>query len=96
MKKVVVIEGDDAAPEVVAPTVNILKHFNLPIEWLHPSMADHDNARVLSPEIKNMIDASDTTLFGSTSGGQSRRALFYLRWGRQTYANFRPCSISRV
>ena len=91
MKKVVVIEGDDAAPEAMQPTVKILKQFELPIEWIHPSMDDAGNPKQLSPEIKNAIDTSDTTLFGSTSGGQSRWAIYYLRWGKQTYANFRPC-----
>ena len=91
MKKVVVIEGDDASPETIRPTVDILKQFNQPIEWVYPSMDDHGDPDRLSPEIKQAIDASDTTLFGSTSGGQSRWALFYLRWGKQTYGNFRPC-----
>ena len=36
-----------------------------------------------------MIDASDATLFGATSGA-SAPALFYLRWGKQTFANVRP------
>ncbi|HEY5645699.1 MAG TPA: isocitrate/isopropylmalate family dehydrogenase, partial [Pseudomonadales bacterium] len=31
----------------------------------------------------------DTTFFGSTSGSSSA-ALFYLRWGKQTFANVRP------
>jgi isocitrate/isopropylmalate dehydrogenase len=35
------------------------------------------------------IDASDSTLFGSTSGKTT--AINYLRWGKQTYANVRPC-----
>jgi isocitrate/isopropylmalate dehydrogenase len=35
------------------------------------------------------IDKSDSTLFGSTSGRTN--AILYLRWGKQTYANLRPC-----
>src|ERR1700687_3619700 len=35
------------------------------------------------------IDASDSTLFGSTSGKTT--SITYLRWGKQTYANVRPC-----
>ena len=35
------------------------------------------------------IDASDSTLFGSTSGKTT--AINYLRWGKQTFANVRPC-----
>ena len=39
---------------------------------------------------KAVIDAADTTLFGSTSG-KSGAALGYLRWGKETFANVRPC-----
>ena len=35
------------------------------------------------------IDQSDSSLFGSTSGKTT--AINYLRWGKQTYANVRPC-----
>jgi isocitrate/isopropylmalate dehydrogenase len=35
------------------------------------------------------MDASDSTLFGSTSGKTT--AVGYLRWGKRTYANVRPC-----
>ncbi len=83
-KSVVVIEGDDASPEAMQPTVDVLKSLSLPIDWHYP---DHG---ALLPEVKAMIDASDTTFFGSTSGA-SGAALFYLRWGRGTYANARPC-----
>ena len=34
-------------------------------------------------ETRQVIDASDATLFGATSGA-SWDALFHLRWGRQT------------
>ena len=34
------------------------------------------------------IDASDSTLFGSTSGKTA--GIFHLRWGKDTYANVRP------
>ena len=34
------------------------------------------------------INASDSTLFGSTSGKTT--GIFYLRWGKDTYANVRP------
>jgi len=36
-----------------------------------------------------VIDTSDSTLFGSTSGKTT--SVGYLRWGKQTYANVRPC-----
>jgi isocitrate/isopropylmalate dehydrogenase len=78
-KRVVVIEGEDAAPEAMRPSLALLEGMGLPIDWVHPSIADARAA----------IDASDATLFGATSGA-STAALFYLRWGKQTYANLRP------
>ena len=39
---------------------------------------------------KQIIDDADTTLFGATSG-KAGAALHYLRWGKNTYANVRPC-----
>jgi len=80
--RVVVIEGEDAAPEAVRPTVALVDRLGLPLDWIHPTVEDHD-ATVAA------IDASDTTLFGATSG-RSARALFHLRWGKGTYANVRP------
>jgi isocitrate/isopropylmalate dehydrogenase len=82
MPRVVVIEGEDAAPEAVRPTVALLDRLDLGIEWLRPDVADLAATRAA-------IDAADTTLFGATSG-RSAAALYYLRWGKQTYANVRP------
>ena len=78
-KRVVVIEGEDAAPEAMRPSVALLQRLELPIDWLHPTVE----------EARAAIDASDATLFGATSGA-SARVLYYLRWGKQTYANLRP------
>ena len=78
-KRVVVIEGEDAAPEAMRPSVKLLEGLGLEIDWHRPSPADARAA----------IDASDATFFGATSGA-SAPALFYLRWGKQTYANLRP------
>ena len=91
--RVAVIEGDDASPEVVRPTVELLTDMRLGIEWLYPEIGEQAEARygVLMPdESKALIDSADTTLFGATSG-KSTAALFYLRWGKQTFANVRPC-----
>jgi len=82
MPKVVVIEGEDAAPEAVRPTVAVLDGLGLDLEWVHPAVEDRDATR-------RAIDESATTLFGATSG-PSAWALFYLRWGKGTYANVRP------
>ncbi|HUI26577.1 MAG TPA: isocitrate/isopropylmalate family dehydrogenase [Candidatus Kryptonia bacterium] len=82
MPRVVVIEGEDAAPEAVRPTVELVDRLGLDIEWVRPDVDDH-------AATCRAIDASDATLFGATSG-RSVAALFYLRWGKSTYANVRP------
>ena len=84
MSRVAVIEGEDAAPEAMRPTVTLLDRLGLGIEWLRPPVDDDGSAA------RRAIDSADATLFGSTSG-PSARALFYLRWGKATYANVRPC-----
>ena len=93
MKRVVVIEGEDAAPEAVRPVVALVRRGSgLPIEWVRPPVGDAGLARLGSTfpdEAREAIDASDATLFGATSG-KSALALYYLRWGKQTYANVRP------
>jgi isocitrate/isopropylmalate dehydrogenase len=92
VKRVVVIEGEDAAPEAVRPVVALIDGLGLPIEWLRPPVGDEGLARhgsTFPAEARDAIDASDATLFGATSG-KSALALYYLRWGKQTYANVRP------
>ncbi|MBW2060979.1 MAG: isocitrate/isopropylmalate dehydrogenase family protein, partial [Deltaproteobacteria bacterium] len=91
-KRVVVIEGEDASPEAVRPTVALIDKLNLGIEWVRPPVGDEGMARhgsVFPEEARRAIDESDATLFGATSG-KSALALFYLRWGKSTYANVRP------
>lgn len=91
-KRVVVIEGDDAAPEAMRPTVALVQQLNLDIEWMFPPFGAAAEAKFGSPfpdETRQVIDASDATLFGSTSGSASE-VLHYLRWGKDTYANVRP------
>ena len=92
MKRVVVIEGEDAAPEAVRPTVALIDGLGLPIEWVRPPVGEAGLARhgsTFPDEAREAIDASDATFFGATSG-KSALALYYLRWGKQTYANVRP------
>jgi isocitrate/isopropylmalate dehydrogenase len=91
-KRVVVIEGEDAAPEAVRPTVQLVDRLGLDIEWLRPPVGEDGMVRcgsLFPDECRDAIDASNATLFGATSG-KSAPALFYLRWGKQTYANVRP------
>ena len=92
-KKVVVFNGDDASPEVMIPTVEILERMGLPISFEYPLIGQDaiDSVGENFPDSTRVaIDSADATFFGSTSG-QSTAALFYLRWGKQTYANVRPC-----
>ncbi|MEE8508335.1 MAG: isocitrate/isopropylmalate family dehydrogenase, partial [Myxococcota bacterium] len=91
-RRVVVIEGEDAAPEAMRPTVRLLEGLGLDLEFIHPPVgqAALDAGESSFPaEARAAIDRSDTTLFGSTSG-KSALALLYLRWGKQTFANVRP------
>ena len=92
-KKVVVFNGDDASPEVMIPVVEILEGMGLPICFEYPLIGQEAIGAVgenFPDSTRASIDAADATFFGSTSG-QSTAALFYLRWGKQTYANVRPC-----
>jgi len=91
-RRVVVIEGEDAAPEAVRPTLALIDRLGLAIEWLHPPVGDaawKTHRSGFPDEARQAIDASDATLFGATNGA-SAAALFYLRWGKGTYANVRP------
>lgn len=93
IKTIAVIEGDDAAPEAVRPTVELLRNLNIGLEFVHPAVgeaAERETGSAFPEASKQMIDDADTTFFGSTSGNTGN-ALQYLRWGKQTYANVRPC-----
>jgi isocitrate/isopropylmalate dehydrogenase len=92
MNKVVVFDGDDASPEVMVPTVKLLQEMNLGIEFQRPLLgtaAIEATGEAFPAATRQAIDEADTTFFGSTSGN-STAALFYLRWGKQTFANVRP------
>jgi isocitrate/isopropylmalate dehydrogenase len=92
LKSVAVIEGEDASPEAVQPVVDLIAKMNLGIEWVYPPVGDAGIKQYNSlfpDQAKEMIDSSDSTLFGS-AGNKSVLALLYLRWGKQTYANVRP------
>ncbi|MEJ2090184.1 MAG: isocitrate/isopropylmalate family dehydrogenase, partial [Gammaproteobacteria bacterium] len=91
-KKVAVIEGDDASPEAVRPTIALVRELVSEIEWTYPLVGEPAMEAEGSPfpaASRAMIDAADTTFFGSTSGS-SGASLMYLRWGKQTFANVRP------
>lgn len=87
-----VIAGDDAAPEVMRPTVEVLRLL-VPgmrfVEVISGREALERCGDVFPEETREAIDSADCTLFGA-SGGPSRPVLWYLRWGKQTYVNIRP------
>src|ERR1700752_3441106 len=92
-KRVVIIPGDDAAPEAMTPTVDILKSFNLDITWTEfPSgeegVKQYGSRQAFDRALREAINQSDTTLFGSTNG--TTGGLNHLRWGKRTFANVRP------
>ncbi len=96
-RTIAVIEGDDAAPEAIRPVVALLDSLRLDLTWVYPEVGEAAEANTggafpsAAPSAaRAAIDNADTTLFGSTSG-KSAAALGYLRWGKQTYANVRPC-----
>ncbi len=90
--KVCVIPGDDAAPEVMRPTVEMLRSLTPDIQFVEAACGRDAQARygdAFPAEARTIIDTADCTLFGA-SGGPSRPILWYLRWGKNTYVNIRP------
>ncbi len=89
---VCVIPGDDAAPEVMRPTVETLHSLAPDIHFVEAACGREAQARygdAFPAETRTAIDTADCTLFGA-SGGPSRPILWYLRWGKHTYVNIRP------
>jgi len=89
---VCVIPGDDAAPEVMRPTVAVLRELAPSIRFVEALCGREAQAQcgdAFPAETRVAIDAADCTLFGA-SGGPSRPILWYLRWGKETYVNVRP------
>jgi 3-isopropylmalate dehydrogenase len=87
-----VVAGDDAAPEVVWPAVEVLRrlvpelHF---VKGWSGREAEERYGVAFPQETRELIDRAVCTLFGA-SGGPSRPVLWYLRWGKDTRVNIRP------
>jgi isocitrate/isopropylmalate dehydrogenase len=88
-KKVVVLPGDDEAPQTVYAALEVIRALGVEIEWIEFPTGEHWVRGETDKAARAAIDASDSTLFGSTSGKTT--AINYLRWGKQTFANVRPC-----
>lgn len=90
--RIAVLPGDDAAPEAVHPTLELLRSMDLPIEWVVLPDGDQLAATTTREErerlIRETVDSCDTLLFGATSGKTG--GIGYLRWGKGTFANVRP------
>jgi isocitrate/isopropylmalate dehydrogenase len=89
---VCVIPGDDAAPEAMRPTVEVLRELAPTIRFVEPPCGCKAQANSGTPfpdETRQAIDNADCTLFGA-SGGPCRPILWYLRWNKETYVNVRP------
>jgi isocitrate/isopropylmalate dehydrogenase len=89
---VCVIPGDDAVPEAMRPTVEILRALAPAIRFVEPPCGREAQAIYGTPvpdETRQAIDNADCTLFGA-SGGPCRPILWYLRWNKETYVNVRP------
>lgn len=87
-----VIAGDDAAPEVMRPSVEILRQLVPSLRFVEVPCGREAQQRygtTFPDETRQAIDNADCTLFGA-SGGPSRPILWYLRWGKETYINVRP------
>ncbi|WP_069802940.1 isocitrate/isopropylmalate family dehydrogenase [Thermogemmatispora onikobensis] len=87
-----VVAGDDAAPEVVWPTVEVLRRLVPELRFVRGSSgreAEERYGAAFPQETQELIDRAVCTLFGA-SGGPSRPVLWYLRWGKDTRVNIRP------
>jgi isocitrate/isopropylmalate dehydrogenase len=89
--RVAVLPGDDAAPEAVYATLDVLAALNVPVDWdVHPAGEELAALGADSREqlVRDAVDRSATVLFGATSGKTG--GIAYLRWGKGAYANVRP------
>ncbi len=85
-KKVVVIPGDDAAPEAVYPTIEVLKNLGLEIDFNFPSYGESSktsHGTLFPEETRRAIDEADATLFGAGSGAST--PLFNIYAGAKTH-----------
>jgi isocitrate/isopropylmalate dehydrogenase len=85
----VVLPGDDTAPDTVNAAMEVMRALELDIDFVEFPPGEEWVRGETDKAARAAIDASDSTLFGSTSGKTT--SINYLRWGKRTYANVRPC-----
>jgi isocitrate/isopropylmalate dehydrogenase len=88
-KKVVVLPGDDSAPDTVYAALEVMRALEVALDFIEFPTGEQWVRGETDKAARAAIDGSDSTLFGSTSG--KTNVVGYLRWGRKTYANVRPC-----
>jgi isocitrate/isopropylmalate dehydrogenase len=92
LKRVAVLPGDDAAPEAVLPTLEVLQAMELPIEWMLLPDGETLSRTMSRDEAEQMVrraaDTCETVLFGAASG--KTPGIGYFRSGKGTFANVRP------
>lgn len=95
MPLIAVAPGDDAAPEAVHASLEVLQRlverYGLDVEWdVLPDGSALAEMEAAEREVfmVERLDAADTVLFGSSNG--TTPGIAHLRWGWLTYANVRP------
>jgi isocitrate/isopropylmalate dehydrogenase len=88
-RRVVVLPGDDEAPQTVYAALEVIRALGTAIEFVEFPPGEQWIRGETDKAARAAIDTSDSTLFGSTSGKTT--SINYLRWGKQTFANVRPC-----
>lgn len=90
-----VFEGDDAAPEAITPTVELLESLDADLTFETPDIHAYDDLTLVSipDELRERIDAADAVLFGASSDAY-KPVIRYLRGrydeGRGLPVNVRP------